>query len=341
VRPWSLLSSELALLGRASRRWLDTESYRLAASLSYYALLSLVPLALLALGLVESIVGSSEDLRLRLLRWASASGVETVDTAVRSALPNLRGSAWKVAIGAIGALLGASGVFAELDTALNRVFGYETTAPSLKHVVRQLLRDRLSAFAFVGLTSLLVLAIAILGTAFDVAARQHLPILAARLITGIAAFLMLGATLASSIHLIPARRVPWRAAIRGAGYGTTILFLLRPLFGWVILTLTDYDAYGALGAVLSTLLWMLLVAMVSLFAASIAAVAVERQQALGERADEHSCAHPLGSGREPRTKSSAGSRHTPCTRPSHAVLNDNPADSSPRDRLRGHGSQPR
>lgn len=279
-----MLIGEWKLVARAGHRWIDTESYRLAAALSYYALLSLVPLLLLALGLVEFVVGDSAELRMQLLRWTSASGSETVDTAIRSALSSLRhGSPWTIAVGAAGALLGASGVFAELDTAMNRVFRSESRTPTFKKALHGLFWDRLSAFAFVGLTSLLVLAMAILGTAWDLAAQRHLPTLVGRLATGVASFLLLGATLAASIHLIPARHVPWHAALRGAVWGTALLFSLRPLYGWLILKTTDYAAYGALGAILSTLLWMLLVAMVFLFAASIAASAAERTASARQR----------------------------------------------------------
>ena len=284
IRLRSVLHGEWKLIARAGHRWIDTESYRLAAALSYYALLSLVPLLLLALGLVEFVVGDSDELRMQLLRWTSASGSETIDSAIRAALSSLRGgSTWTIAVGAAGALIGASGVFAELDTAMNRVFRSESSTPTFKKALHGLFWDRLTAFAFVGLTSMLVLAMAILGIAWDIAAQQHLPTLVGRLVTGVASFALLGATMASSIHLIPARHVPWDAALRGALWGTTLLFLLRPLYGWFIVKTTDYAAYGALGAILSTLLWLLVVAMVFLFAASVSAAAAERTASARQR----------------------------------------------------------
>ena len=264
------------ILGSAVGRWVDVESYRLAAALAFYALMSLFPLLILGLAGLELVLGDSTSARGWLFEWLQASDSPAVRGTVEEALAALQergaGGAVGLVVGVIGALIGASGVFGELDTALNRTFASERPMQSLRHGLRMLIHDRLWAFVAVLATMALILGASTANTFWE----QVGPALAPTFGFQVGSFLLSTAALAAAvalcIHWIPDTRVAWRAAATGGGLAALLLQLLRIPFGWAVVRFTDYPAYGVVGSVLVVLLWMYVAAAVLLYGASVAAV---------------------------------------------------------------------
>ena len=274
------LRGEGRRLALAGERWVDVEAYRLAAALAFYALLSLMPMLLLALGILDAVIGDSSHARQQTVEWFDVSQSPKVREVLGGALSELRigpsGTVWGVVIGALGALLGASGVFAELDTALNRTFRSERPAGSFRALLHEFFQDRLWAFVFVVLTSLLVFSAAVTGTFWDAAERAEVgPPIVLRAASGV---VTLGATtlaLAASYRYVPERWVGWKSALQGGFVAAALLGVVRIPFGWLVVHLMDYAAYGVIGAVLLLVTWMWVSALAILYGASVAAIASE------------------------------------------------------------------
>ncbi len=264
------------VLGSAGKRWVDVEAYRLAAALAFYALVSLFPLLILALAVLDLLLGDAASTRAWLFDWVDATRSPAVRGTVEEALAALhkRGSSGAIGlvVGVVGALLGASGVFGELDTALNRIFASERPMTSIRHALWTFVHDRLWAFFSVLGTMTLLLVASTAGTAWEQIGSALAPPLGLK----VASFLLVTSAIAATVTLciawVPAARVRWWAAARGGLLAAVLLQLLRAGFGWAVVSFTDYPAYGVVGSVLVVLMWMYVAAAVLLYGASVAAV---------------------------------------------------------------------
>jgi len=255
-------------------RWLDVEGYRLAASLAFYALMSFVPLVVLGLAALEIVLGNDATSRWQVLAWVDATGSAALKSTVESALLGLRdpeSGAVGLAIGLVGALIGASGVFGELDTALNRIFGSEKPVQSFLHGLKVLIHDRLWAFVAVMVTSLIVLIATILGAATAAVGEVIAPPWTTQALSFVATTVFLGGTLTLCIKWVPNAHARWLSAAIGGISAAIVLQVVRVPFGWAIVRFTEYPTYGVMGSVLVVLMWMWVAACILLLGASATA----------------------------------------------------------------------
>jgi len=117
-----LLSYSVRLLKSTFRHWLEDRAPQLGAALAYYTVFSLAPMVLVLLAVFGLIYGNSEVARREILHQlysfldrSSAKAVE--DIAASAGKPTA--SAVATMVGIAVALFGASGVFGQLQDALN------------------------------------------------------------------------------------------------------------------------------------------------------------------------------------------------------------------------------
>jgi membrane protein len=244
--------------------------------MSYYAVFSLFPLLLVLGALAEYALGDSEPLRERVLAWAAGAHSTALRMALEEALQNVAARAPSpavgVGLGALAALLGASGVFMELDTALGRIFRVPVRKSSFFAVLRELVLDRLSGFALVIATSL-----ALLVTTVARGAIELPPEVPGAAMLGNAASLAVGGGalttgIACCYRFLPGKRLPWRAAWTGAFVASFLLHVTREPFAWFVVHLTSYAAYGVIGAILGILTWFQVAACLLLYGACVSAI---------------------------------------------------------------------
>jgi membrane protein len=120
------LAQALALLKTTAGEWVQDKCPQLGAALAYYTVFSLAPLVLVLLAVFGLIFGGSEHAREKIteqLRYfIDPSGVKVIqDIAANASKP--KGGILATTIGVIVALFGASGVFGQLQDALNTIWG--------------------------------------------------------------------------------------------------------------------------------------------------------------------------------------------------------------------------
>ena len=107
----------------AGKDWLDDKAPRLAAALSYYTAFSLPPLLVLLVGIGGLVLGTDlvqERLINQIGQLVGDDSALLLDEAVREAQSTGTGAAVVIGIGAL--LLGATGVFGQLQDALNTIW---------------------------------------------------------------------------------------------------------------------------------------------------------------------------------------------------------------------------
>jgi membrane protein len=275
------------LIRDAAFEWSGHNAPRLGAALAYYTVLSLAPLLILAFAACGFIFG--DDAVWRQLHWhISQTAGEQSSVVVEALLTGIRGKAGKGSASLLGAavlLLGASGVFAELRSALNIIWD---APPNTGSSVLLFFRDRFFAFATVlAVGFLLVLSIAASALAHLVAGGTGVRFPAPVLLAGnfAAAFAVKAFLFGLTYRLIPDARVRWKDVAVGAAV-TAVLFEAGAFIITLYLTKAGIgSAYGAAGSLVALLVWVYYSAQVFLYGAELTHVyALSRLQRVPEPA---------------------------------------------------------
>jgi membrane protein len=137
----SLLRETWSVLKCTVIEWYDDDASRLAASLAFYTTLSLAPLLLVSIAIAGIIFG--EDVARGHVSTEAGGlvgerGAEAIATILENAQDTSQGVVAAI-IGAVVLLFGASGVFAELQTAmtsrLNTALGAVALVAQILHIV--------------------------------------------------------------------------------------------------------------------------------------------------------------------------------------------------------------
>jgi membrane protein len=258
----------------AVRGYSEDRCSLLAAALSYYALLSLFPLALIVLAVVSQF--SAADVAIREVTRIIASILPSGAVMVRNALEEvtrLRGALTLVS--AVGFVWSASGVFDAMQLGINRAFRVSSPRP--------MWRQRLVSIGLVICASLLF------GLSFALTTVMRLLIHYRVLERGDSIFQALSVVgalvLGTAVFGLLYRYIPydssirWRAIWAGAVIAAVMWEIAKLLFVWYI---TNYAllnmVYGSVGAVIAVMLWGYVSAVIMLLGAQIAAVASGMRQ---------------------------------------------------------------
>jgi YihY family inner membrane protein len=234
----------------------------LAASIAYYAFVSLLPLLVLTT-VVATVIGGAA-LRTAALDLAGRYLLPVGRGLVGEALANTTGRGGVTFVGSLLLLWSSLKLFRGIDTAFARIYG----TPA---------RDFLGSLR-IGVTVLAAVAIGSSGGVLlvGVVALLRTPV---ALLAPLAFFVVLVAALFPVYYLTPAADVSPREALPGtlfcaggwAGFGTAFA-----LYATIATTSGRFALYGALGAILLLVTWFYLAGLVLLVGATVNAVRADR-----------------------------------------------------------------
>src|SRR5690554_1001240 len=267
------------------KRFIECDLLTHAASLSFFALLSLAPLLVLLLWLTASLYPEAQDALIGQIGVLAGPQAEAVaNTVIRnvSDQPDIGSLAgiWSTAL----LFVGATVVFARLQTTLNLIF--HTTDKALGGILAWL-RKRVFSVGVVFSLGFLVIISTLAGTAVELAFRD-IPLLVP--VAGYAVMLLVyTCAFALLYHYLPDRRVHWKQSFLG-GLITSVLFLVgRWAIAFYLAEAAPGSAYGSAGALVLLLVWIYYAAMIFFGGALITAVIDERS-----REREAAAADPAG-----------------------------------------------
>ena len=265
---------EQSLPAALVRRFIETDLMTQAASLSFYALLSLAPLLLLLLWLTASLYPPAQQSLVDQIQQLAGSSAATVaETVIRNASerPDVGSLAgwWSTAL----LFIGATVVFAQLQGALNLIF--RTDAQRLNGPLAWVKKRVFSLGVVLAIGFLLVVSM-IATTALQVVFARLPSLLPA---IGYATTLLLY-TLAFAFfyHYLPDRRVAWRQAFLGGAITAALFGAGRYLIGLYLAEAAPDSAYGSMGALVLLLVWIYYASVVFFVGALLTAVIDERQR---------------------------------------------------------------
>jgi membrane protein len=254
----------------------------MAAALSFNTFLSLPALLTLILSLVGrfadpqrvqgAIVGEVGD----LIGTAGASQVAAIiGNAARS--PDAASVATIISI--IVLILGATGLFAGLQSALNKAWGVKPDPK--RNQLRVFLLKRVFSFgilitvAFLLLVSL-ALSTVIAAISHALTTRFGTPPVLLQIVTAVGSFLVIALLFAVMFRYLPDARISWRD-VRAGAIGTALWFVLgRTLIGLYLGRADPGSVYGAAGSLALVLIWVYYTSMIVLFGAEFTKLWAQR-----------------------------------------------------------------
>src|SRR5881409_532076 len=159
----SFFNNAFSLLKQTFREWLQDKAPQLGAALAYYTVFSLAPLILVLLAIVGVIfrddsAGAWDKITQQMSYFLDPSALQVVQNIAQKASQPGKSTIATI-IGIALALFGASGVFGQLQDALNTIWGVKAK-PGLG--IWGFLRARFLSFAMVaGICFLLLVSLAI------------------------------------------------------------------------------------------------------------------------------------------------------------------------------------
>lgn len=260
---WSLLKTTY-------NSWSAHKAPRMGAALAYYTTLSLAPLVVIVVGLVGLVVEHDSARAQIVAQFSTLMGQEgsaMVETILTHSAAQKAGL-WTAIAGFVLLLLGASGVFGELQDSLNEIW---EVPPRAGHW-RALLRSRLLSFAMVFALGFLVLVslAASAGTAAaGTYAKAWVPGFDAlwEWVNSVVSLAVVTIMFAGLFRFLPDVKIAWRDVWTGAAI-TAVLFVLgKFLLGLYIGRSAIGSAYGAAGSLVVVLLWVYYSAQIFFFGA--------------------------------------------------------------------------
>jgi membrane protein len=264
------------LLKRTYSEWSKDKAPRMGAALAYYTIFSLAPLLVIAIAIAGFVFGAEAvqgQIMGQIQGLIGSESARAVQTMIQSAHRPAHGVVATVfGIGLL--LLGASGVFSEMQDALNTIWKVDTTS---KTGVWNLIKGRFLSFGMVlGIGFLLLVSLLLSATLTAVAtyASNFLPIPPAALqaMDFVFSLVSIAALMAMIFKLLPDVRISWSDVWVGAALTSLLFTAGKFLIGFYIAKSVTMSAYGAAGSVVIILAWIYYSAQILYFGAEFTRV---------------------------------------------------------------------
>ena len=265
------------LLKETVDEWNKDKASRLAAALAYYTVFSLSPLLIIAIAIAGAIFGEEAargEIVGQIQGLVGKDGAEFIQTAIESAAKPTEGGGLASAISVVVLLFGASGVFVELQDALNTIWEVK---PNPKAGVGTFIRTRFLSFSmvlgigFLLLVSLLLTAglsgfVAYLGNLFPIISSL---LQVANFVLG---FIVTTVLFGLIYKFLPDVKIAWSDVLIGAAITSMLFSIGRYGLGLYLGNSSFGSTYGAAGSLVIILAWVYYAAQILFFGAEFTQV---------------------------------------------------------------------
>ncbi len=267
-------SKALAETKRFASEWMDSNAGTYGSSVAYYVIFALAPVLVIAISIMSFFVSTSSA-QASIIRECTAvfgqTGADFVNSLIQA---NVSASTSIVTtiIGAVILFIGATGVFSQLQSALDRIFvslpvkekeGFWTT------IWRKLISfGMVLSVGFVLLVSLALSAIVTFLTGPITSITTHAGILL-RLFEYAVSFGLISFFLALMYKILPSHRIKWKPALVGGVIAGVLFTVSKYFLGLYLGSPSLFTSYGTASALVVLVLWAYYMAEVFFFAAII------------------------------------------------------------------------
>jgi membrane protein len=251
--------------------WSKDNASLLAAAIAYYTLFSLAPLLVIAIAVVGTVFGQAavqNEIFEQVKGLIGKQGAQTVQNLILNA-SNPSSSFGAMIFSAVVLLFGASGVFTQLQAALNTVWH---VPPKPAHSIKDYVINNLFSFTMVGGISFLLLVSLLIDAFFTVTGKffsTFLPDSTSLIViaNNTLSFCVITSLFATLFKTLPNAKVKWIDVWVGA-LVTSFLFYIGKIFiGLYLGSSAIGSTYGAAASLVIILIWTYYSAQIVLYGA--------------------------------------------------------------------------
>jgi membrane protein len=278
----SFFGNVFTLLKQTFQEWLEDKAPQLGAALAYYTVFSLAPLVLVLLAIVgvlfrDDAGGAWTRITQQMGYFLDQSTVQLVQNIAQQASQPGKGLIATI-IGVALALFGASGVFGQLQDALNTIWGVKAKPGA---GVWGFFRVRFLSFAMVaGICFLLLVSLTLeaILKGFSHYVQSILPagVVIAMTVYLIFDFAVIVLLFAMIFKFLPDVKIQWRDVWLGAALTAIFFGIGKWALGLYLSSGAAGSAYGAASSLITLLLWVYYSSQILLFGAEFTQVYADR-----------------------------------------------------------------
>lgn len=261
------------ILYDAAMGWIDHEAMTRGAAIAFYTIFALAPFVILVTAVAGLVIGEEAAQGALMDQIGRLIGDDAVTTlqGLAARADDARTGTLAGIIGIATIFVGATTVFAELQTSLNRIWKAE---PPGNSTITWLVKVRLKGLALIGMIGFLLIVSLIVSAVLAAFGRWYESLMpdayvlvwTVNLISSLVVFTVLFALV---YRALPDTRIPWKDLWLGAAVTSVLFTIGKSLIGLYLGTSGVTSAYGAAGSFVLILLWVYYSATIFLFGAEI------------------------------------------------------------------------
>ena len=271
------LQDGLKLIKDTAAEWSEDNVPLLAAALAYYTVFSLAPLLLIAIAIAGFFFGEEAargEIIGQIQGLVGKEGAEAIQAMIQNATRPGSGSAIATITGVVILLFGASGVFGQLQVALNTIWEVK---PKPGNGIKSFLQSRFLSFAMVLVIGYLLLVSLVLSAGLAAVSNyfgELVPgfVIVGQIVNFVISFGVVTVLIAAIYKFLPDVDIPWKNLWVGAGVTALLFNLGKFLLGLYLGNGSVGSAYGAAGSLIVLLVWVFYSAQILLFGAEFTQV---------------------------------------------------------------------
>ncbi|WP_269684857.1 YihY/virulence factor BrkB family protein [Flavobacterium lacustre] len=265
------------LLNNTYQEWSDKDPFRQSAVIAYYAIFSIPGLLVLIIAIAGYFFGKDTVNHEILGQIATTMGAETATQVgeILTKSSESKSNVWNTIIGAVILLVGATGVFVELQKSLNYI--WHVTVSTEKGIL-PILKARLFSFGLILAIAFLLIISLVISTALAAFSNwfkvdtSSFVLIVFNVLNFIFSLAVLSALFALIFKILPDAKIKWKHVWLGS-IVTGILFTIgKTGLAFYFGKAEPASIYGAAGSIILILLWVSYSSMILFFGAEFTAV---------------------------------------------------------------------
>ena len=270
-----MFSAAWKMLKETILAFISDEALSRGAAIAFYTVTSIAPVLLIVIAIAGLAFGRDAAQNAIIAQLSGLMGEQTADvlqTAVANASTKSSGILATI-IGIITLIVTASGVFGEMQTALNAIWKAEPKGTTVSRLIRARAAS-LGLVAALGFLLMVSLVVSTGLTAFGNYLNSVLPFgkVILMVLNTVVSLALISFLFAAIYKILPDRELEWGDVVVGA-IVTGLLFTVgKSLISWYIGSSAVASSFGAAGALIVLLLWVYYSAQIFLLGAEFTKV---------------------------------------------------------------------
>ena len=270
-----MFSAAWKMLKETVLAFINDEALSRGAAIAFYTVTSIAPVLLIVIAVAGLAFGREAAQNAIIGQLSDLMGQQTaevIQTAVASAASKSSGILATI-VGIVVLLVTASGVFGEMQAALNAIWKAKPEGTT----VSRLIRARAASLGLVvslGFLLMVSLVVSTALTAFGNYLDSILPFgkLILTVLNGAVSLILISFLFAAIYKVLPDRDLEWRDVVVGAVVTGVLFTIGKSLISWYIGSSAVASSFGAAGALIVLLLWVYYSAQIFLIGAEFTKV---------------------------------------------------------------------